>query len=215
MVLPELRSESRPGVFAFTLSLELLYMNHEAQELSRYLNRSRGGPAANGLLPSDVTKLCEEILRRLHTQADAKDWQQVHVRRMGGELSRPIMLQGFGIPDASGLEHSLIIVLMEERESRTDARIEAARTRYGLTDREMNVLENLAKGLTNKEIGITLGIAEQTIKEHLKHIMEKTQVSTRTAVLAQLFQGHIQRPAKRELPRVVKRTPRLVANGTK
>lgn len=215
MSLSELHAESRPGVFAFTLSLELLYMNHEAQELSRYLNRSRGGPAASGLLPSDVTKLCEEILKRLHLQADAKDWQQVHVRRMAGELSRPIVLQGFGIPDASGLDHSLIIVLMEEREFHSDARIEAARTRYHLTDREMNVLENLAKGLTNKEIAITLGIAEQTIKEHLKHIMEKTQVSTRTAVLAQLFQGQIQRPAKRELPRMAKATPRLIANAAK
>jgi DNA-binding CsgD family transcriptional regulator len=209
------RTDSRPGVLAFTLSLELLYMNQEAQELSRYLNRTRGGPAAQGVLPTDVNRLCEEILRRLHAQEHAKDWQQVHVRRTAGDLSRPILLQGFGIPDASGLDHSLIIVLMEERETRSDARVEAAKGRYHLTDREMNVLENLAKGLTNKEIAISLGIAEQTIKEHIKHIMEKTQVSTRTAVLAQLFQGEIQRSVKSELPRVAKRVPRMVANGVR
>jgi DNA-binding CsgD family transcriptional regulator len=214
MALSDCRADACPGVLAFTLSLELLYMNQEAQELSLYLNRSRGGPSANGVLPAEVNKLCEDILRRLQAHADAKDWEQVHVRQNAGDLARPVVLQGFGIPDASGHDHSLIIILMEERESRSDARVEAAKERYRLTEREMNVLENLAKGLTNKEIAITLGIAEQTIKEHLKHIMEKTCVSTRTAVLAQLFQGELPR-MKRDIPRVGKRSLRSVGNGSR
>src|SRR5206468_9759341 len=143
-------------------------------------NHSRGGPAAQGVLPTDVNKLCEDVLKRLRAHADAKDWEQVHVRRTVGDLGRPIGLQGFGIPDASGLDHSMIIVLMEVRGSRSDARVEAAKARYRLTDREMHVLAHLAKGLTNKDIAITLGIAEQTIKEHLQHIMGKTCVNTRT-----------------------------------
>jgi DNA-binding CsgD family transcriptional regulator len=208
------RADSRPGVLAFTLSLELLYMNQEAQELSQFLNRSKEGPDANGLIPVEVNKLCEDILSRLQAHADAKDWEQVHLRRNAGDLSRPLGLQGFGIPDASGHDHSLIIILIEERESHSDARVEAAKERYRLTEREMNVLEHLAKGLTNKEIAITLGIAEQTIKEHLKHIMEKTCVSTRTAVLAQLFQGELPR-AKREVSRVTKRPLRRLASSSR
>jgi DNA-binding CsgD family transcriptional regulator len=214
MALPDGRSESRPGVLAFTISLELLYMNQEAQELSQYLNRLRGGPVADGMLPTDVHKLCEEILSGLVRHAEAKDWEHVHARRTVGDLSRPIVLQGFGIPDTSGLEHSLIIVLMEERLTHSDARVEAAKDRYHLTEREMHVLEHLAKGLTNKEIAMTLGIAEQTIKEHLKHIMVKTQVSTRTAVLAQLFQGELPRP-KGGISRPPKLTLQSLSNGVK
>jgi DNA-binding CsgD family transcriptional regulator len=224
MGFPDGRLDSRPGVLAFTISLELLYMNHEAHELSQYLNRAREGPLAQGVVPTDVNKLCDEILSRLEKHADAKDWEQVHARRTVGDLARPIVLQGFGIPDASGLDHSLIIVLMEERHTRSEIRVEAAKDRYHLTDREMNVLEHLSKGLTNKEIAITLGIAEQTIKEHLKHIMEKTHVSTRTAVLAQLFQGEAPRakggvsrlpkPSVQKLPNAVK-VSRSAKNGLK
>ena len=47
---------------------------------------------------------------------------------------------------------------------------------------------HLAQGFTNKEIGVTLGISEQTVKEHLKHIMEKPHCTTRTGVLMQLLQ---------------------------
>jgi DNA-binding CsgD family transcriptional regulator len=215
MAFAEGRPDSRPGVLAFTISLELLYMNQEAHELSQYLNRARGGPVAQGVLPSDVNKLCEEILSQLERHADAQDWEQVHARRTIGDLSRTIVLQGFGIPDASGLEHSLIIVLMEERHTHSDLRVEAAKDRYHLTDREMNVLEHLAKGLTNKEIAITLGIAEQTIKEHLKHIMVKTHVSTRTAVLAQLFQGEAPNAAKDGIPRGPKQPVQKLPNAVK
>lgn len=60
--------------------------------------------------------------------------------------------------------------------------------RFQLTEREIEVLSHLAKGLTNKEIGVSLTISEQTVKEHLKHIMEKTHCTTRTAVLMHLLQ---------------------------
>jgi DNA-binding NarL/FixJ family response regulator len=48
------------------------------------------------------------------------------------------------------------------------------------------VVETLLKGSTNKEIANELKITTQTAKEHLKHIMEKTHTTTRTAVLSSL-----------------------------
>jgi DNA-binding NarL/FixJ family response regulator len=59
--------------------------------------------------------------------------------------------------------------------------------RFQLTHREQHVVENLAKGWTNKEIACALGITEPTVKVHMKHIMEKTKCTTRTGVLAQLM----------------------------
>jgi putative nucleotidyltransferase with HDIG domain len=51
----------------------------------------------------------------------------------------------------------------------------------GLTDREVEVLRLLAKGLTNKEIAGELGIAPKTAGHHVQHIFEKLQVTTRSA----------------------------------
>lgn len=49
-----------------------------------------------------------------------------------------------------------------------------------LTNRENEVLKQLAFGLTNKEIAQSLGISYETVKEHVQHILRKIGVSDRT-----------------------------------
>ncbi len=49
-----------------------------------------------------------------------------------------------------------------------------------LTQRESEVLSQLANGLTNKEIALALGISYETVKEHVQHILRKIGVSDRT-----------------------------------
>ncbi len=49
-----------------------------------------------------------------------------------------------------------------------------------LTQREGEVLKQLANGLTNKEIAQSLGISYETVKEHVQHILRKIGVSDRT-----------------------------------
>ena len=49
-----------------------------------------------------------------------------------------------------------------------------------LTQRESEVLRQLAYGLTNKEIAKALQISYETVKEHVQHILRKIGVSDRT-----------------------------------
>jgi DNA-binding NarL/FixJ family response regulator len=49
-----------------------------------------------------------------------------------------------------------------------------------LTQRESEVLRQLAFGLTNKEIARALGISYETVKEHVQHVLRKIGVSDRT-----------------------------------
>lgn len=58
-----------------------------------------------------------------------------------------------------------------------------------LTDREREVLELLAQGLTNKEIAEKLVITTNTVKRHLKAIFEKLDVHTRAAATAVATRG--------------------------
>ena len=49
-----------------------------------------------------------------------------------------------------------------------------------LTERETDVLRLLAQGKTNKEIARELHIAEQTVKTHVSHVLDKLEVPSRT-----------------------------------
>jgi DNA-binding NarL/FixJ family response regulator len=49
-----------------------------------------------------------------------------------------------------------------------------------LTQRESEVLRQMALGLTNKEIAKMLGISYETVKEHVQHILRKIGVTDRT-----------------------------------
>jgi DNA-binding NarL/FixJ family response regulator len=61
-----------------------------------------------------------------------------------------------------------------------------------LTDRELDVLNLVAKGLTNKAIGQALGISDRTVQGHLANIFGKFQVNSRTeAVTEALKRGWI------------------------
>ena len=50
----------------------------------------------------------------------------------------------------------------------------------GLTDREMEILKAVARGLSNQAIGKEFWVTEQTVKFHLTNIYRKLGVSNRT-----------------------------------
>lgn len=60
-------------------------------------------------------------------------------------------------------------------------------TYYGddsLTARELEVLQLIARGSKNKQVAVALGIADETVKVHMRHIMEKLAASDRTQAVA-------------------------------
>lgn len=72
------------------------------------------------------------------------------------------------------------LLLEEHQRAVQPASLEA----FGLTRREVEVLQWVAQGKTNIEIGIILEISAETVRKHLQHIFEKLGVGTRTAAVA-------------------------------
>jgi two-component system, NarL family, response regulator len=74
-----------------------------------------------------------------------------------------------------------IVQWMEERDARSS-----------LSAREIEILEMVSRGLTNKEIAGALQISHYTVRNHINHISTKLQVADRTeAATAALRQGII------------------------
>ncbi|MCU0494012.1 MAG: response regulator transcription factor [Chloroflexaceae bacterium] len=66
-----------------------------------------------------------------------------------------------------------------------------------LSDREIEVLERIASGGSNKDIADTLGISTQTVKNHISSILRKLSLNDRTqAVLFALRRGWIETPTE-------------------
>lgn len=61
------------------------------------------------------------------------------------------------------------------------------RSRYKLTERELDILELVSSGASNKTIAKQLALGVPTIKTHLQHIYRKTGVATRAELLAKVF----------------------------
>lgn len=60
----------------------------------------------------------------------------------------------------------------------------------GLTRREIDVVEAIRKGSTNREIAASLGIAMSTVKRHVEHILEKLDARNRAQAVAVLRDNH-------------------------
>lgn len=75
------------------------------------------------------------------------------------------------------------------------ARLEESRPGAHLTQREDEILELLGKGLRNRELGEVLGVAEDTVKTHLKSLFRKLAVTDRAeAVREGVRRGFIRSP---------------------
>jgi two-component system NarL family response regulator len=71
--------------------------------------------------------------------------------------------------------------------------LDSRRQRAELSDREMDVLQLLIKGWSNKEIGAALFVTEETVKSHLKTLFAKLQVHDRTgAAISAIRHGIVQ-----------------------
>ena len=107
-----------------------------------------------------------------------------------GYLSKSLQSEEFfalldGLPRGEAAIPSSLAMRMLREFVQTDpgtARTQpAVRT---LTEREEEVLRLLAKGATNKEIGAALGISENTVKYHTRHILDKLHLRNRAQVIA-------------------------------
>ncbi len=73
---------------------------------------------------------------------------------------------------------------------------DSAAKRSGLSEKELEVLRELAHGRSNKEIARSLFVSEQTVKFHLRNIYRKLGIATRTEALRYAYEnGLIEAPA--------------------
>jgi DNA-binding CsgD family transcriptional regulator len=165
----------------------LLFITREASNFCTQINRAKAGVTAMGVIPQDVCELLEEVVSIFRHPHDTKHWEENECRRVVETAAYPVLLRGLGLPDHHHYPSGRILVVMERVGYRQEGEVKRAFCEYELTDREQQVVEQLFKGLTNKEIATNLNITEQTVKDHLKRVMHRTGVTTRTSLVTRLL----------------------------
>ena len=97
------------------------------------------------------------------------------------DIEKTYQEQGiFAFMEKQSFDRRTFLTTVEEAQATARARSELD----VLTDREREVLDLLAQGMTNKEIAESLFISTNTVKRHLKAIFEKLDIHTRSAAAA-------------------------------
>ena len=179
-----------PGVLSFDAKGTLLYMNAEADLLNQQI---LGGSISNGtspkaVLPPEILDMCLDLQQEMALHSSPQDFEKIELRRVTGDLNFPVLLRGFLLPDLQGNGDASLLILMEKIGRQTRIIPTQTAERFRLTEREQEIVKYIADGRTNKEIAQSLSISEHTVKEHVRHLLKKTKTSTRTAVLAQVYQ---------------------------
>ena len=179
---------SIPGVMLFAGTGDVLFMNAEAEVLTRQIMAARAEAGVQEVLPVEIRDLCVSLRNALDLDDQEHAEGQHELRRVAGDLPIPVLFRGFPLASHSINDDACMLVLMEKigRERRIVP--DQAKDQFRLTGREVEIVKYISDGWTNKEIAHHLGISEHTVKEHVRHLLKKTKSSTRTGILAQIFQ---------------------------
>ncbi|MFG3705880.1 response regulator transcription factor [Micromonospora sp. NPDC047670] len=178
--VPALAGASAPGMILFTPEGTATSINQEARHYLALLPDGPSEPSALGLrLPISVVVTAVQA-RALASERDGRT-ARVRIRtRDGGWLAcHASCLSGpDGLPGPTAL-------IIEPAPASDMAPIIAEA--YGLTPRELEITQHIARGLATTDIAAALFISAHTVRDHVKTIFEKTQVSSRGELVARLF----------------------------
>lgn len=95
----------------------------------------------------------------------------------------------------NAVETSYMIYIAKEDRKNLNSYLKA-RNEFHLTNRELEVVDLILKGLSNKEIADKLFISNYTVKNHIENIFKKMDVTNRTSIISKLSNTEDSRSVK-------------------
>ncbi|MBI3802608.1 MAG: helix-turn-helix transcriptional regulator [Nitrospirae bacterium] len=179
---------AQPGIILLNGEGEILYLNREAR--ATIDTRAGKNPTASASNNDSFDRVVFELYNLFKRKGAASfrrpersDQLKARVYHHDGAvyLFRLTLLQPQGnVPGATQL-----LILIDRIQQTPSSRSDDAPIQ--LTPREKNVVQLLSKGMTNKEVANCMRIAEYTVKGHIKQIMKKFHVTTRSGIVAKSF----------------------------
>jgi DNA-binding CsgD family transcriptional regulator len=167
--------------------------NHLEKMFSASLRSALGTAEDKGVIVCDThgrVLFCNEMARALCSPLGQAGSSSLTAEAsfVGYTLSSPAVLAescnvGVNLQEVA-LDHGSLgrVITLEPHDGLGRRWDEPLKERFALTDREIEVLNRLIAGATNKEISQALFIAECTVKKHIRSISAKVGARTRTSI---------------------------------
>ncbi len=174
-ILDCVRNRSTPGILILSLEGELLYSNPEAGSLFM----------RPGRIPAAVRRLCNRVRSKVNPDNEADSCSPTCDLFSGrGEVL--YSLRSFLIGQRETDLPPRVLVLVEKVVERHAIDVKKATTKFHLSKREIQIVKDVAQGLSNKDVACKRFISEYTVKDHLKSIMRKMGVTSRSELIVSL-----------------------------
>ncbi len=170
--LPLIR-QHQPGVALIDVNLPVM----NGIQVTRQVVGERLGAAIVLLTAYDDV---EQVLHGFRAGASAycsKDIQPGKLLDVIRQVARGFYVAGDQVFDNAGMEQWLEHGMESVRRPHLEGEVEAFSP---LSPREMEILQHVTRGLSNKEIAARLAISHQTVKNHMTAILHKLDVEDRT-----------------------------------
>jgi DNA-binding CsgD family transcriptional regulator len=177
-----IKKRSTPGTLILDMQNRLVYSNGEAfRMLSGLQKNSR--KKGNQDIPREISDLCDELKKK--TDGRAFDQRVEGSCKILNKPSGPsYSMRAFFIGRDQDRSPIYIMVLLEKIIRKHHIDFENAKRRFKLSRRELQVVKLICDGLTNREVGEKMFICEYTVKDHIKNIMRKMEVISRSQIMS-------------------------------
>lgn len=82
-------------------------------------------------------------------------------------------------------------LMVKEQKPKPNSKLQEVKEKTGLTEKDINIIEEIARGLSNKEIGDKLFLTEGTVKNNITTILSKLSLRDRTQIAIFAFKNNI------------------------
>jgi DNA-binding CsgD family transcriptional regulator len=180
---------SEPYVLIFDFNKQVTFANQTASEAFKVYHRPGHVTRHTGhfKIPDAISLIHAELRSRSKALGFNSHPDDLCIKRIVQIRDSQFMVHAFAILDTKSRPPIRFLVLLNKLFVRSKFELENARVCYQLSLKEFAVVQLLVGGLTNKEIGNKLCIAESTVKEYLRNIMLKVGASTRCGVVAHVL----------------------------
>lgn len=186
------RRRAQPGILILNQDGHILYVNPDARGLLEALTAKSPSPSPDhSLLPQIVYQLYTQFKETVRSArpdvlgASMPTVNRVCIHEGIVFLFRALLLQKQGTSRDS--MHIMILIEKVSQGVRIDQFVQST----NLTEREQAVVRLLLEGKTNKEVASCMNIGEYTVKDHVKRIMKRLNVTTRAGIVAKILHQHL------------------------